>query len=631
MWFGTYDGLNKYDGYDIEVFRYTDSTSIPDNTIDYLFEDKNQNIWIGIAKTGLCQYNQLNKKFTLFKNNINDSNSLSNNNVKAIYEDVYGQIWIATKEGLNKLNQSTNTFTRYYIQNGLPDNQINHITADKNNLWIATNNGLAYFDLKTEKISTVTVNENGLANKKVNFVYIDSENLLWIGTSRGLQYIDLKYFKNTKEISFETFIYNKDINSISDNDITCIIEDVEGLMWIGTSTGGLNRYNKKEKIFTEYKNNPFDPNSMSINSVLALYEDESGILWIGTSLGGVNKYNRVAKSFFTYRKNPSDPNSLSTDQVRSIFEDSNGYIWFGTLYGGITKWDQANNKFYHFMPNPNDPQSMNDSYVRTIIEDSDGDFWIGTDTAGIAKFDPKTGKCKHYKNNPDDPNSISFNKVWKIYEDSKSRIWVCTFGGGLCLFNKHTGTFKSYKNDKSNSLSISDNQVTTIIEDKTRHLWVGTWEGGLNLFDPETEEFYQYKQNVDYENFTDRVYFILEDSKGDIWTANKSTFNKLDVSNNELITYKTEDYNFPNPVLMSLLEDNNGYFWITTNNGLVKFNKNTFVARTFYESDRLQSNEFMVNASLKTSKGQMIIGGTKGVDAGQSDLNFKNDFPVFLV
>jgi serine phosphatase RsbU (regulator of sigma subunit)/streptogramin lyase/uncharacterized membrane-anchored protein YhcB (DUF1043 family) len=468
--------------------------------------------------------------------------------------------------------------------------------------------------LRTEEIGSINVKNDGLVNNEVNYLYVDKEDIMWIGTKKGLQNFDLTYFAQTKKTELNTFLHNGE-NSISDNEIKCILQDKEGIIWIGTNNGGLNRYDKNANRFTIFKNNPFDLKSLSINSIMSIYEDESGILWIGTSIGGINKYNRLAKAFITYKKNPFDPNSLSTDRVRAIYEDSKGYIWFGTFYGGITKWDQENNIFYHFKHNPDDPQSLNDDYVRTIIEDKDGDFWVGTDTAGIAKFDPKSGKCTHYKHDPENPNSISHNKVWKIFQDSKSRIWVCTYGGGLCLFDKKTGTFKSYMNDPKDELSLSDNQTTTIFEDSSGHLWVGTWSGGLNLFDPETGEFFHYKQNIEEENFTYRVYSIIEDSNGDLWTSNKETFNKLDKQNNKLITYKTSTYGFTNGILMSLIEDDYNNFWITTNEGLVKMNKASFYKlRTYFDSDGLQSNEFMVNAFLKTSKGQIIVGGINGID-----------------
>lgn len=616
IWFGTADGLNRFDGYEIEVLKNTsDSSSIPNNTINYLFEDHNKKLWIGISKTGLAVYDKVTEKFLLYKNIENDSTTLTDNNIQTICQDKNNNLWIATSSGLNKFDYQTKTVTQFYTKNGLLHNQINNITIHGNILWIATSGGINYLNIDNQIIKSINSDNSQLINNQVNYLYVDKQDLLWIGTKKGLQYFDLKQFNYDDKIpQFTTFLSENSSNSISDNEIKCILQDKEGLIWIGTNNGGLNRYNKITGKFTIFKNNPFDLNSLSINSIMSLYEDESGILWIGTSLGGVNKFNRLAKAFTTYQKSPFDENSLSSDRVRSIYEDKEGNIWFGTVYGGITSWNQETDIFTHYKHNPKNPKSLNDDYVRTIMQDSDGTFWIGTDTAGIAEFDPKTGNCIHYKHDLKNPQSIPFNRVWKIFQDSKSRIWVCTFDG-LSLFDKNNKTFKTYKNNPDDEFSISDNQVTTIFEDKSGNLWVGTWTGGLNRFDAENDKFYRYKQNYPDENFTDRVYCIIQDSDGILWTANKETFNRYDVEKDSLITYKTSDYDFKNGVLMSFIEDSERNFWITTNDGLVKMNKDNFYIKTYFDSDGLQSNEFMVNAFCKTSKGQILIGGINGVNA----------------
>ncbi len=609
MWFGTFDGLNKYDGYEIQIFRNTkDSNSIAGNSINAIFEDKQQNIWFGISQRGLSKYNPKNENFELYSNNEQDSTTISNNTILSICEDKKNNLWIATKNGLNKFDKNTKKSVRFFTKEGLYNNFIYKVVKDsKENIWLGTRSGLNCYDIEKDKIVKITSGNNILYDKKIRDLYIDKNQILWIATNKGFFSVNIKSISSDKNTQITSY------QSIA-TDLYSIAEDNKGNIWLATKNSGIEIFNKYTKTFYTLKNSPVLLNSLTVNNILSVYKDRSNIMWVGTELGGVNKYNVLAKSFESHSYNPLDPNSISSNQIRTIYEDSQNIIWLGTK-NGLNKWLRNESKFIHYQYDSKNKYSIKDNYVRAILEIEDGNFWIGTDTAGILVFNPKTEQFfKQYKNKKNVANSLSNNKIWKVLEDSKGQIWVATFGGGLNKYNPETDDFKSYTNDPENKTSISGNKITTVYEDQKGNLWIGTFENGINLYMPESDSFIQFhKKNTDTD-LIDRIYYITEDSHGKLWVAAEGSLNLFDDEINLFTAFNYNSLNFSNPVLMSILEDEDQNFWISTNNGLIKYNVENGGVKTFYLSDGLLSNEFMIGANLISSKGEMFFGGINGLN-----------------
>ncbi len=610
MWFGTFDGLNKYDGYKIEVFRSTqDTNSIAGNSINTIYEDSQNNLWIGISQTGLSKYNQITATFELFANIEDDKNSLSDNTVLTLCEDEQNSLWVGTKNGLNKLDKTTTKNVRFTTEDGLYNNFIYKTIKDNSgNIWIGTRSGLNYYDAISKKIIKIESTLKLLVNKKIRALNLDANQILWIATNKGLFSLDTEnYLLNQK-----TDIVYYHCNG---NNLTSIAEGRNGNLWLGTNNAGISIFNKKNKTFTFLQNNPLLKTSLTVNNILSVYRDKSNIMWIGTQLGGINKYNILAKTFTTYNYNALDPNSLSSNQIRTIYEDSQGTIWLGTKNGGLNKWLRGENKFVSYQYEKNNKLSIKDNYVRSIWQENDKTLWVGTDTAGILLFDPvKEIFYKQYHKEKTNTNSLSNNRIWKLFKDSKEQIWVATFGGGLNKYNKNTDDFKAFKNNPDDPNSISGNKITTIFEDNKGNLWVGTFENGLNLFDAENEQFIRYKKKATEKEFVDRIYAITEDSQGRLWIASEGGLHLYDYENKTFTDYNYLSLNFSNPVLMSLLEDEKNNFWISTNYGLIKYNIEEGGVKIFYVSDGIQSNEFMIGANLVSSRGEMFFGGINGLD-----------------
>ncbi len=611
MWFSTLDGLNKYDGYEIEIYYNTkDEGAITDNVIKCLYEtpdEENPILWVGTADHGLCKYDRLTDKFISISKETT-SNGLNSNSIKAISGN-NNILWVGTNNGLNKFEQATQKWTNYSTENSnISNNMIHAIHADINeNLWIASDEGLLFFDVNLEKF-TIYKKENGLPSNNIRCIEIDIYNNIWIGTAEGISYFDIEN---------KTFINYSTKNGLGSNNVKAIVQDHEGIIWIGTISGGLNRFDPVDKTFTVVKHDPTDRFSLSINSILSIYPDKSNILWVGTSLGGINKWNRAAENLFLFRHNPYEANSLSSNLVRNIYQDKEGVIWIATVDGGLNKQDIKTDKFISYKHNSNDATSISNNHVRIVLEDSDNNFWLGTEGSGINIFDREKEKVvKKYQYDENNPKSLSSNRIWRIIEDHKKRILIATMGGGLNIFNSETEDFKSYNFDKNNNKTISSNQVTTVFEDSKNRIWVGT-TNGFNQFFPKTEEFIRHQHDPQNLNTisNNRIYAIIEDVRGSIWIGTKGGLNKYLPEENKFVHYTTSTHDFPNNVIMGVLEDNEGNIWVTTNRGISKFNPVEESNRNYDLRDGLQSYEFLVGSFLKTNEGEFIIGGINGYNA----------------
>jgi PAS domain S-box-containing protein len=639
MWFGTEAGLNRYNGYDFDIFLsdIDDPTSLSHSYILAISKDRAGNYWVGTER-GLNLFNKKKEKFTRYNNDPNNPNSLSDNRVLAILEDSRGFLWVGTDNGLNRFNREEENFQRFLAN---PENP------------------------------------NSLSHNFIQCIYEDKSGQLWIGTrGGGLNRLDRK---NNHFIHYKH--EPKDIKSLSDNSVLSITEDSAGILWIGTEHGGLNQLDIKEKEFKHYKNDPNDPNSLSDDHVNVVFEDKTGVLWVGTNDGGLNIFDRKSMRFIRYQNNPDDPYSLGSNRVLSIYEDNMGGLWFGNYGGAINIYNRQAQKFIHYQTKPGNLNSLSYNDVRPIYEDRSGILWIGTDSGGLNKFDRKRERFTHYQNKPGDSYSLSDNRVFAICEDFSGVLWIGTNGGGLNRFHRQSGKFYHYQYDAKNSFSLSDNRIRAIREDRYKQLWIGTNGGGLNRYEREKDQFIHYKFDPQDPNSlnNDRIYciyetpagviwvgtfggglnrflreenhfihytndpsdprsigddFILsihEDKEGTLWVGTLGGgLNKFDPHSSTFSHY-TEKDGLPNNVIYDILEDDDGNLWMSTNKGLSKFNPKSLTFKNYDMRDGLQSNEFNTGTGFRSKMGEMFFGGINGFNSFFPDKVKDNPFKPQIV
>ncbi|MFN8258925.1 MAG: two-component regulator propeller domain-containing protein [Bacteroidales bacterium] len=626
MWFGTEDGLNRYDGYTFKQFYNEPSNpnSLVSNNFGEILEDRYGNMWFGTHYGGLDKFDPLKNEFTHFISDESNAQSLSSNNIRCLIEDTTGNLWIATSGGgINYFNAQTGKFTRFLHnekdKNSLSSNDVDALVIDKNNnLWIGTNKSLDYFDLKTRKISHLILGFESYdfeRNISVRTLCIDKFGLLWIGTSNGL----FLYNPESKRVrKFEQDLINP--RSISDDYINKIFEDSNGNIWIGTENG-LNLYNRDKDNFTTFFFDVKDRYSLSNNRVWTIFEDKTEILWIATKGGGVNKLDLKRKKFYSLKYQPESKMSLNHPSVYSITGDTAGNVWLGTDGGGICVFQREKATTTHLKKKLTNKNMLSDDQIWSIAYGK-GKYWIGMHTGGLntvqisgnnynitryEKTGDSTGICNNqvntilidksdflwigtrdglnkmidtannqkpyfitYKKNFNDSNSLSDNYITCLYQDHLGNIWIGTYNSGLNCLDTKTGKIKTFITNPGNPNSLSSNSINTIFEDHLGNLWIGTAGGGLNKKGKDENTFSSYFMKNGL--LSNDIKAILEDYQGNLWISSAKGITKFDTSTGAIVNFDVRDGMLADGFnKISAFQDLDGWMYFGTSSGLVYF------------------------------------------------------------
>jgi len=626
IWFGTEDGLNKYNGYEFKIY-YNDTkkaNSISSNRIYTLLKDSEGVIWIGTLGGGLCRYNVVSDNFTTYKNDKNDPSSLSSDVVMSICEDSKKNLWIGTAEGgLCKFDKKTGKFKTFKNIpgdiNSITANVIRSIDEDAmGNIWLATDGGgVCILNPTTEKFTKLQnlLGKSFILNDdQVYSVFIDSHQLVWIGTARSGLFV-----VNLKENIMRHYSYSaENSNSLANNQIMKIFEDSKGDLWIGTYGGlsWLKKENIKDGFFINKTYSSSNPYGISNNMIRSIYEDNRGLLWIGTYQDGINKFNRSHLKFAHYHVSQEGKNSLKNNTVKGIIQDNNGKFWIATYGGGIDIFNIETETFENLSHINGNANSLEDNVVSSLRMDKEGIIWIGSYGGGLSRYDPNKKQFKHFKNEKNNPNSLSNNFIRALLLDKEGLLWIGTSGGGLNCYDEKNNTFTIYKNKKDDQNSLSEDRVLAICEDSQGYIWLGTSNQGLNKFDKTTKKFKTYKhdENDSSTLSNNRIFCITETSDNALWVGTGRGLNRLDKTSGKFLTYSKLD-GLPNDVIFGILEDKNQNIWLSTNYGIskAKWQKDGLTNFQNYDvKDGLQSNAFNEGSFFKSTKGLLFFGGVNG-------------------
>ncbi len=621
LWIATSDGLNKFNSHTFEIFRKIpgDSNSIAANHIFSLALDKYGNIWAGTWGGGLCVYNRKLNNFL----RINDiaSPTLFPNYITDLYLDSQNRMWMGTaNNGIFLVDQDTYQLEHYPLVSENTDNakqhRISSITeGSQGKLWIGTQgSGLLLFDPETKKnIQYLHDNDNpnSLSSNQIYKVFYDSQQRLWVGTYNH----GLNLQKNNGD--FIHFTHNPDNpGSIINNQIWAINETPDGSIWVGTDNG-LALFHEESQQFSVYQNDPFDPKSIGSNPVKDLYTDPDGRLWIGCYRGGLSVFD---KSFIQFQHfyAEKDRNSISHNTVRAFHQSKDGQVLIGTDGGGLNIFDLHTGKFVHYTHNHNVPSSIGNDKLLDIVQDDQERIWLGFWTGGIDYFDEQQQAFIHYRKELGYPHGPSSNNVTSLAKDQDGYIWVCTFDGGVNRLDPNTKKFEYFFHDRNDPNSISNNQIWSILVDSKNNVWLGAGSGILNLFERKSGSFQHINIKEPDESYHS-IEEIFEDSKGQLWIGLEGGgLKKLNPRDKSVKTYTLED-GLPSNSVLAVEEDQQGNLWLSTHQGLTRFNPVTEQFTNFDTSDGLQSLNFTRNAAILLSSGEMLFGGINGFNRFHPD------------
>ncbi|WP_066631388.1 hybrid sensor histidine kinase/response regulator transcription factor [Labilibacter marinus] len=618
IWIGTNDGLNRYDGYEFKTFRREprEENGIAGNIIQAITEDSNGDIWIGTNDNGVSKFDLSANKFVTYANAPGGVKLLQSNRVTKITADDKGNVWVVNAKGIDIINIETNDIYSvskeglYHRKDEMPFNYIKDVFVDKSGtVWAATTYGLRQINPYTYKIEASLIGKRG---HRVVAGICEFNDKLYVYNSKGVGYLDresktFEYILNSERISQLEF-------------------DLEGNIWAGTSDGlivvSLKRKSplvyEVEKI---YRDGIEQGGGITSNLIKDIYRDKSGLIWVGTTGGGVNIYNPEHKRFKHYKKTRKE-SSISYNKIRAVHEDQHGGLWIGTDGGGVnylpkqTKKDYSKG-FIHKYSNENTKAS--NGYC--IAEDTlNNRIWVGTGyPIKIKVYSSKTGK----EINIDKWNLEVIKSVFSILIDSEGCVWLGSYGDGLWRL-KPDGS-GGYMQDNfmfdSKSYALPSDFIRSILEDKKGNIWVGTTEGLVKIKAKhkylDKPKFFTYKNIVNDPKSISHDYIlpIFQSRNKDIWIGTLggglNRYRETKDGIGYFTTYTTKD-GLPNNVVKSILEDDKGNLWLATNRGITKFNIKSKEVFNYDINDGLQDYEFAELACAKRKNGEMIFGGVNG-------------------
>lgn len=609
LWFGTQDGLNRFDGYQFDVFTHNNTPS-----------------------------------------------SLSSDYIQNIYQCPKGNLYIATRYGLNLFNRHNDTFTPIKLYDDIKQQvTVNAMIADSSNtLWIASQDGLFAIDPFNNKVSHFQHQANNPHSLPSNAVYnllIDKHGTLWVGTETGLSsYIaskqSFKHWLDDKSQPLQQNTYN----------ISAMVEDKHDNLWIGTYDQGLIKLNPAQNQFKRFTHQANHKQTIAHDRVRALLIDKQQNLWIGTR-NGLSIMQLSNEQITNHYHQASINTSLIDNHIWSLYADNNDSIWLGTG-GGINQYVQSSKLFGHNSTSDIAGKGINYKKVRAIYKTKEEHLWIGTDK-GLNHYNPNTKSYQYYEHSKQDPTSISKGMIIAVYVDRQQRVWAGSYDGGLNLLLPN-GQFKRFVHQKDNPNSISHDRIYSIMQDAQDMLWIGTLHGlnrfnpqsekferfyhqtgnpdslgfngiyatiesnngdiwiatrggGISRYSPSTKQFSHYKHNANNPNSLshDRIFALHQQSADTLWVATNAGLNKLHIPSGQFSRYSIQ-HGLSNETVYSVTSDKAGYIWVSTNRGLARFDPAAEQFRTYEKNSGLQSNEYNNGAYFKASDGELLFGGING-------------------
>ena len=620
MWFGTKNGLVKYDGYSVKVFKpdTVRNKTISGRVILKLYEDKNKTLWVGTLD-GLNKFNREDESFTSYRFNPDDPNSISSDSVHTVYEDKSGRLWVGTFGGLNLFNRENEKFTRFYfidskskavssIQPNQNSISINSIIDDplSEDLLLGTSlEGLWRFNVNKKQLSRYELNASEHVNKAAGCIqnfYKSRDGRIWMTTINSVSCLDpvskdIKcYFdfpvKGSENYAEPYYLSGSIIEDHYGNIAAGFFAEEKGLIYLNPNTGEINIYELM----------PRGSRNTWLNKIHSVYEDRSGIMWIGTWSFGVKKWKRYDNKFAVIQTDGGNPNALSSPTVYSLICDPKGYTWYCTPKG-LDKYDQRTHEYTHYLK---DEKCVTDFMVFAMIMDNTGALWLGTSICGLVKFDPQTAAYHYYLNDPNKMNLIN-KTIMYLLQDHLGNIWIGTVGYGVYKYNPENGNLTQYKNDPDDSLSLSENEVVSLLEDHNGNLWVGTNAGGLNKFNRETGKF----SRAGFKN----CLALYEDNEHRFWVSEYlSGLNLFDTERMKVIENYSQDNGLTSNTLIGIIEDDNKNIWFTSDVGISRVNPANKTVKNYTAVNNFSNvfNFFIPFCTGKGMDGTMYINTRKG-------------------
>jgi len=599
LWIATQNGLNKYDGKSFTnyPFNFLDITRPSYSNLGKVYVDRQGKVWIIPIDKTLHSYDAISDTFEPFEGITGAS---------IIYQDKNNNYWIGTyNNGLFFVDNLTKK-----ASNIIPQSQVNgtiySITLQNNDeILLSVDKKIIEVNINTKQFSTInpetlfgqTINEN------FSISVMDATAKQWVGTfGDGLyyRYPNKNIFYRISDLLFS------DPLPININ-IIDLHFDSRDRLWVATYGSGLYMINFETKKIIHFNAEKHNPRALHYNDVLCIYEDYTRTLWFGTDGAGLSYYDEYLEKFNSFT-NLQTPENISIDVVRAITLDNDKNIWVGTSGKGLTQYEPLTNSWRTFTTFNSDLPS---NRIMSLLIDKDNDLWIGTQGGGLTIYD-KNGRFIDYSQ--DSKIALSAKTIWNIFKDSKEQIWLATQANGLIQFDKKIGEIKKFQPSKNNALT--SNNIRVITEDNKGNLWLGTDNSGIVKFDITNKKFITYQYQPDANSLSsNNIKSLYYDVNNVLWIGtNGAGLNAFNTEHKNFYNYTQKD-GLANNVIYAILPDSKDNLWLSSNKGITKFSiDSSFTSPAIINYDNYAglATEFNTGAYFSDKKGNLYFGGLDG-------------------
>lgn len=613
MWFGTQNGLSRFDGYRFVNYRAMAGKprALSNNWVRVLHLDRHGRLWLG-TDGGLNLYDPVTQSFTLFTPGETARRGNGNRHINAIVGDGQDGLWIGTNDGLQYFDTVLRRFTTWHHARGdersLSDDNVNALALDASGrLWVGTGGGLDSLGPERDRPGggfEHHASDLGPRGNPVHALMIDAEQRLWIGRLGGLERRALRGPDAGKVRRFGPR------DGVGPWWITALYRDDAGEIWVGTHDDGLLRWRGREDTFDSHRHAVTDRHSLGDNQVSALYRDRLGTFWAGTWYAGVSRVDLGSGGFARIVRRDEAPDTLADNKARALLADGDR-IWVGTGTA-LNHVDPATGRTTVYRHEPDNPNSIIDVPAAALARDRSGKLWIGSRT-GLTSFDPGTRRFARMTL----PGDADANNVRAMLAGEDGYLWIST-RGGLHRLDPATRRIESYRHDPARSSSLADDIVRPILQDRRGRMWVGTFDG-LDLMDRASGRFRHFRHDpYDASSLShDEVHHLFEDSRGDIWVGTAVGLNRMVTAADGSVSFVryTTQHGLLDDAVAAILEDDDGRLWISTNGGISCFDPASGRWRSYTAADGITEGAFFDSSALKTADGTLYFGGFNGITA----------------
>lgn len=602
LWFATQNGLNKYDGYSFTVYQHDpdDPNSLSESNLRSLLLTQDGALWIGTVGGGLNRLDRTTNTFSYYRHDPADPNSLASDMVFSLYQDSAGLLWIGGDNGLTRFDPAAATFT-HYSPPGEPAITVNAIVPDPAGLWLATTTGLTFFDSSSEAFTSYHHDPDDpttISHEVIIALIHSRDGHLWVGTVGGLSEFD-----PVRGTAVRYPADPDDPDRLQADFVAGLYEDRAGNLWVGTNGGGLSRLDRDNGRFTTYRANPDDPTALSGDAVTTIYEDRSGILWLGTWAADLNLIDPLRHKF---------PPAIPAASPLAITSSADGTLWSGMLGEGLVHFSAEGELLASYRHDPADPTTIDDDQVFALLAAGPESLWVGT-SMGLNRLELSSGTFRSYPPAEGDAAGQDLPAIRTLYEDRRGRIWIGSDYGLNYL--GEDGLVRRYQPATGSGLTDpSGLAILDIREDEAGILWLGSSVGLLRL-DPGSGRLDQHDSNSAEPGSANAatVTVVHPGRDGTLWLGTwGSGLRHYDPGSGQVIPYQ-ERPGIPANVILGILEDRSGRLWLSSTNGLIRFDPVSGEVRTFDRADGLTRSDFYQGAYYQSESGAFYFGAADSI------------------